>query len=226
MIVGSENWAHIRVDAVTGEVVPHLLADHLGKVADLAAGFASGFGEDWARLAGLLHDLGKYRPGFQRYIRQANGLDAHIEGRVKDSDKTHSAAGALWVEKLLTDQFGSQGQMMARVLQYVIAGHHAGLDNWDGGLAARLVSEDARRELADALTAVPPEGMIRPDLAGLSLKALPLGQESSDTPGRFALWLRMLFSALVDADFLDTESFMDEGKGQPRAAKHSCPVPQ
>lgn len=212
MTVSSDNWAHIRVDAVTGEVVPHLLADHLGKVADLAANYASGFGEDWARLAGLLHDLGKHRSGFQRYIRQANGLDAHIEGRVKDSDKTHSAAGALWAEKLLADEFGPQGQMMARVLQYVIAGHHAGLDNWDDGLAARLASDDAQRELADALAADPPHSLLRPDLAALSLKDLPIGREGSDTPGRFALWLRMLFSALVDADFLDTESFMNEGK--------------
>ncbi|MBT9609717.1 MAG: CRISPR-associated endonuclease Cas3'' [Aquabacterium sp.] len=216
MKVSSDNWAHIRVDAVTGEVVPHLLADHLGKVAGLAARFASDFGEDWARLAGLLHDLGKYRSGFQRYIRQANGLDAHIEGRVKDSDKTHSAAGALWAEQLLARELGPQGQMMARVLQYVIAGHHAGLDNWDDGLAARLASDDAQRELADALAADPPLSVLRPDLAGLSLKDLPIGREGADTPGRFALWLRMLFSALVDADFLDTESFMDQGKGVAR----------
>ncbi|WP_290766204.1 CRISPR-associated endonuclease Cas3'' [Aquabacterium sp.] len=214
--MSSDNWAHIRVDAVTGEVVPHLLADHLGKVAGLAARFASDFGEDWARLAGLLHDLGKYRSGFQRYIRQANGLDAHIEGRVKDSDKTHSAAGALWAEQLLARELGPQGQMMARVLQYVIAGHHAGLDNWDDGLAARLASDDAQRELADALAADPPLSVLRPDLAGLSLKDLPIGREGADTPGRFALWLRMLFSALVDADFLDTESFMDQGKGVAR----------
>lgn len=221
--MGSDNWAHIRVDAVTGEVVPHVLADHLGKVADLAARFASDFGEEWARLAGLLHDLGKHRSGFQHYIRQANGLDAHIEGRVKDSDKTHSAAGALWAETLLAEAFGSQGQMMARVLQYVIAGHHAGLDNWDDGLAARLASDDAQRELADALAAHPSQGLLRPDLAGLSLKDLPIGREGGDTPGRFALWLRMLFSALVDADFLDTESFMDEGRGLARRGAPSIP---
>ncbi len=212
----TENWAHIQIDPTTGAIRPHLLEDHLAKVGELAAQFATGFGEDWARLAGQLHDLGKYRPGFQRYIRQANGLDAHIEGRVKDSDKTHSAAGALWVEQLLTQHFGSQGQMMSRVLQYVIAGHHAGLDNWDGGLAARLASADAQRELSDAIDAAPSASVLQSNLMGLSLKALPLGDEGSATPGRFALWLRMLFSALVDADFLDTESFMDEGKGSKR----------
>ncbi len=38
----------------------------------------------WAALAGRWHDLGKYRPAFQRYIRNAVGLDAqdaHIEGK-------------------------------------------------------------------------------------------------------------------------------------------------
>lgn len=221
-----KNWAHIRGDAANGEVTPHLLVEHLTKVADLAATFAQGFGEDWARLAGLLHDLGKFRPGFQRYIRQANGMDAHIEGRVKDSDKTHSAAGALWAEQLLMERFGPQGQMMARVLQYVIAGHHAGLDNWDGGLAARLDSADAKKELADALSAKPPAELLHPEHITLSLKSLPLGIESGDTPGRFALWLRMLFSALVDADFLDTESFMSESRGQARVGAHGIPALQ
>jgi CRISPR-associated endonuclease/helicase Cas3 len=219
--VSDDKWAHIKGDTTNGDVTPHLLVEHLSKVAGLAADFAEDFGADFAKLAGLLHDLGKFRPGFQKYIRQANDLDAHIEGKVKDSDKTHSAAGALWAEQLLTEQFGAQGQMMARVLQYVIAGHHAGLDNWDGGLAARLNSEDAKRELADALSAKPPTELLHPDVVGLSLKGLPLGDERGDTPGRFALWLRMLFSALVDADFLDTESFMNEDRSQSRTGAYS-----
>jgi hypothetical protein len=47
----------------------------------LAADFATFRAAGWAYLAGLWHDLGKYRPGFQTYIRQANDPDAHIEGR-------------------------------------------------------------------------------------------------------------------------------------------------
>lgn len=222
----SEHWAHVRSDAAHGQTAPHLLIEHLDQVASLAAAFAQGFGEDWARLAGLLHDLGKFRSGFQRYIRQANGMEAHIEGRVAGSDKTHSAAGALWAEQLLKERFGPQGQLMARVLQYVIAGHHAGLDNWDGGLAMRLGSEDARRELADALSAQPPIALLQPDTTALSLQSLPLGLEKSDTPGCFALWLRMLFSALVDADFLDTEAFMNAGRSQSRSGAPSIQAMQ
>ena len=217
-------WAHVRVDATKGVPTPHLLADHLYKVAELAGRFADGYGKDWAHLAGLWHDLGKFRPGFQRYIRQVNNVDAHIEGRIKDRDKTHSAAGALWAERLLIERFGTKGQLMARVLQYLIAGHHAGLDNWDGGLAARLASDDARKEFDEALAQAPPDAVLRPEALVLSLKSAPLGDERSATPGRFALWVRMLFSALIDADFLDTESFMDDARSLSRQGAPGLPV--
>lgn len=212
-----EAWAHVRLDPTTGQTFAHLLEDHLFDVATGAANAAASFGAaDWAYLAGLWHDLGKYRIGFRRYIRRANDPDAHIEGRIKDRDKTHSAAGALWAERILTDRFGPKGRLMARALQYVIAGHHAGLDNWEGGLSARLAHEDALTECEQALAAHPPEALLRPDCSSLSLNAIPF-DEPGGIPGRFALWLRMLFSALVDADFLDTESFMNDARGRLRA---------
>ncbi len=212
----NENWAHVLVDPDTGTVTPHHLEDHLNEVARLAGQFAEGFAGDWAQLAGLWHDLGKYRAGFQGYIRRANALDAHIEGRIKDRDKTHSAAGALWADRLLTQRFGPQGQMMSRILQYVIAGHHAGLDNWDGALSARLAGEDAQKEFEDSLAQNPPSAVLHPTGLALLLKSAPLSDERAATPGRFALWVRMLFSALIDADFLDTESFMNAQRGTAR----------
>ena len=51
------HWAHVRIDPTTGKPVPHLLHDHLLGVADRASVFAASFGADWARLAGLWHDL-------------------------------------------------------------------------------------------------------------------------------------------------------------------------
>jgi HD superfamily phosphodiesterase len=60
----------------------HPLVDHLQKVGKLAAKFAEEFGTpDWAEIAGLWHDLGKYSTGFQRYIRNKSGyeVEAHIE---------------------------------------------------------------------------------------------------------------------------------------------------
>jgi CRISPR-associated endonuclease/helicase Cas3 len=192
-------WAHTR--QTDKGIESHDLVEHLHEVARLAAGHAAPFGgHAWAHLAGLWHDLGKYRPGFQRYLRAASTADAenaHIEGGA--GRVSHSTAGAL----LACERFGTPG----RVLAYLIAGHHAGLYDWHSefnSLEARLASEASRAELQEALAAAPPEILDHGDFAP-DLRNLPGGSTG------FALWLRMLFSALVDADFLDTEAFMDEG---------------
>jgi len=174
----------------------HRLDQHLHRVSELAAQYAEPFnGDAWASLAGLWHDLGKYRPAFQHYIRMATGLDAesaHIEG-VKGR-VTHSTAGALHAERRL----GRAG----RALSYLIAGHHAGLHDWHGGLDARMSGEDAQAEHAEALAAGPPAEILQAELRTGTGPAVPGGWDG------FALWVRMLFSCLVDADFLDTEAFM------------------
>lgn len=134
--------------------------------------------------------------------------EAHIEGKLPSgSDKSHSAAGALWALKQLGETHGLQGVLIARVLQYLIAGHHAGLDNWEDGLKPRLAHANAQRELADARAENPPSQILAPKWNLPALASLPI-QSREPIPGRFALWVRMLFSALVDADFLDTEAFM------------------
>ncbi|HYE36743.1 CRISPR-associated helicase Cas3' [Methylocaldum sp.] len=203
--------AHVR-QTETGEFITHDLAEHLRGVAELGREFAEVFGSgDWAYLAGIWHDLGKYRERFQRYIRQSSGYDpdAHIEGR--PGKAPHSTAGAL----LACDQFNEAG----RVLAYLIAGHHAGLYDWHGGLKARLDSEDARKELQEAINASPPAEILaagdafRPDL-----------RQVPGLKDGFALWIRMLFSCLVDADFLDTEAFMDEGKAERRGDYPEIPA--
>lgn len=189
----------------------HLLADHLLAVADMAAGFSQSFDSDtftqrWAYLAGLWHDLGKYRPGFQRYLVQSNNPDAHIEGKVAGREKTHSAAGALWAIQALEKTHGANGKLAARVLAYLIAGHHAGLYDWDGGLNERLDEVDCQTELAEALAAQPPESISNHGDFVPSLNQIPGGSAG------FSLWLRLLFSCLVDADFLDTEAHFDASK--------------
>lgn len=72
----------------------HPLEEHLRCVSSLAGDSAAVFASaEWGRLAGLWHDLGKYQPEFQKYIRSASGFDAHIEtapGKVK-----HAIAGAI-----------------------------------------------------------------------------------------------------------------------------------
>lgn len=196
--------AHLRQEGE--ELLLHDLVDHQEAVSRLAASFAAPFGaEVWAAWAGAWHDLGKFRAGFQRYIWQCRDPNAHIEGRVAGADKTHSAAGALWAQKHLPKMDARYGGGFARILSYLIAGHHSGLDNWFGGLDERFSKSDTLQEERDALAANIPKAILEPRLELPSVSDIKKDQE---IPGRFALWVRMLFSCLVDADFLDTEAFM------------------
>ena len=187
----------------------------------LTAQHAGAWGGPWAHLAGLWHDLGKYRPGFQAYLRVEQ--DAHIEGKLpKGSDKTHSAAGALHALKSFDARFGPQGAKAARILAYVIAGHHAGLADWTAGLDDRLVgtrAPDSEREYAEAHAAcVAADADILPLPPGFELRQAieAIAGARGDNPLACSLWIRMLFSALVDADFLDTEAYLNGEKAQAR----------
>jgi CRISPR-associated endonuclease/helicase Cas3 len=85
---------------------PHLLEEHLRDVAQLAALFASNLGaSDWANLAGLWHDFGKYSPDFQSYIRSRSGYEAHLVDGMPGKIN-HSSAGALHALERLPDARG------------------------------------------------------------------------------------------------------------------------
>jgi CRISPR-associated endonuclease/helicase Cas3 len=204
-----------REQAIMSEALAHSgghsLAVHLQSVAAMAADFSKAFEpaaatQRWAYVAGLWHDLGKYRPGFQRYVALADNINAHIEGKVGGREKTHSAAGALWALQSLEKTHGANGKLAARLLAYLIAGHHAGLDDWDGGLKERLAQADCQTELQEALAAQPPVSILESGDFVPDLRQIPGGAEG------FSLWARLLFSCLVDADFLDTEAHFDAGK--------------
>jgi CRISPR-associated endonuclease/helicase Cas3 len=214
----SDLWAHTRYDSTTGRAIPHPLLDHLQAVARLSAEFADGFGTEWARLAGLWHDLGKSRDGFQRYIRQCaseQSEDAHIESKVAGPEKTHSAAGAIHAINVFRTLDPARGAELARVLAYLIAGHHAGLANWHDspehiGLSFRLFDKPESRVEHDQAVALTPTEILQTPVALSDLQKVPGGASG------FALWVRLLFSCLVDADFLDTERFMSQGRADAR----------
>lgn len=178
-----------------------LLADHLLNVARRAGAFGAIFGaEALAYLLGLWHDLGKYSPAFQRYLLQAAQAtqekeeDAELAGKVD-----HSTAGAQYAFAQLPEPFG-------RLLAYGIAGHHAGLADAGsegtrdipGNLAARLFKK------------IPPlEGAPASILQGVKITQPALDfrrDHSSAVAFQIAFFGRMLFSSLVDADFLATEA--------------------
>lgn len=198
--------AHVRPQGAGWR--EHALDAHLRQVAAGAATFAEEFGaQDWARLAGLWHDLGKYSADFQRYLRTASGYEraqAHIESRA--GRVNHSAAGGLYA----IERMGAPGKILAQL----ILAHHAGLYDAvdieqrlvrDAGLLPQALASDVPDDIRNA-----PRPM-RPTIPGM------------ETPGAYALWLRLLFSCLVDADFLDTESFMDEAKAQRRSGYPGLP---
>jgi CRISPR-associated endonuclease/helicase Cas3 len=145
----------------------------------------------------LWHDLGKYSDDFQKMILAS--ADAHIE--TKSGRVDHSTAGAIHS----FEKFNIPG----RIFSYLIAGHHAGLADWqtaeagNRSLIHRLQNDDL---LKKALASNIPQEITE--------QSLP--KQKFRTREGHALWIRMLYSCLVDADFLDTEAFLDPDKSKAR----------
>ena len=187
------------------------LAAHSDAVAELCARFSAPFGsEACGRLLGAVHDLGKARSAFQSYLRRCNAV---ADDDPDFGDHSHSGAGACWLwNHALANELGP----LAKALAYCVAGHHAGLPDWSGGttpngaLAVRLAEERA------VLSETPVREWLAGHDADWLQNRLPLpwkfGRDDSSLP----FWLRMLFSCLVDADFLDTEAFMDPERADVR----------
>ena len=199
--------AHVRQDD-GGDWREHLLDEHLRGVAALAADFAADFySSEWASIAGLWHDIGKYSTEFQRYIKTVSGYDrtnAHIEGGVPGR-VDHSTAGAIHAVR----QFGAQG----RILAYLIAGHHAGLPDWHAAeTGGKALSIRLGAEQSHLLDRIPAQTIPQAILTQLKPTTKPRGGAEG-----LHLWLRMLFSCLVDADFLDTEKFMNDAQSAARS---------
>ena len=182
-------------------------ADHSVAVADKAAFFANEFGSAaWAEAAGWLHDLGKLHPLFQAYLRRENGLDSSEWDAAGNGRINHSGAGAVFASREWPGLYGL-------TLAYLIAGHHAGLPDWNthptgnAALSVRLEQEQGTLNAID-------EEIMKRELSLLSKNLQPptlLKNERS-----YHLWVRMLFSCLVDADYLDTETFMSPERAASR----------
>jgi CRISPR-associated endonuclease/helicase Cas3 len=199
--VQSEPFAHLTGDRA------HLLIDHLTDVGKLASAFASVFGaEKWGELAGRWHDLGKYSNDFQRLIRTENGMEAHIE-QGEGGPRDHSTAGALHALSI---------SQQALPLAFVIAGHHAGLADRTALLGARLANLE-RKRLYESVKKLAPSVALQ----GVLPLVPRFEGERKDQFRSLELWTRLLFSALCDADFLDTERFYDSGRAGLRGTSYS-----
>jgi len=182
------------------------LEEHLNNVARLATEFARPFGgEDWAHLAGLWHDLGKYSNEFQKMLFEANGIECHLE--TKPGRPIHSQAGGH-----LAQQKMARG--MERIFCWLIMGHHTGLADFptDQTGAKALAPKMQTPEASDDILGQVPD-RIKSQAAPAPPKPLKEGADLS-------FFIRMLFSCVVDADFLDTAAFMNPGKEKLRTGEY------
>lgn len=171
------------------------LEEHLLGVAQLAEEFAAVFeAGDWGRAAGLLHDAGKATGTFQ----------ARLEGSSQRVD--HSSFGA----QLAKADAGRLGLL----LSYAIAGHHGGLP--DGGAQEAELHYRLKHGKV-------PEDVVRLPATELTGELLPPFKLSKERAGfSLGFFARMIFSCLVDADFLDTEKFCSPDRFEQRLAGKSC----
>ena len=189
---GTEYAAHIREDKTVQTV-----KEHLENVAALAKQFAEPFGAGgMAEQCGLAHDVGKYTKDFQE----------HLRGALKKPD--HSTAGAQEILPIC----GISGA-------YCIAGHHAGLMNGGGQMDSSQTSGTLYGRMTKEINK---EYQVYKQEISLQRPNPPQLTQLGTGGFTNSFFIRMLFSCLVDADFLDTEAFM---KNQEVRAWNGCDLP-
>ncbi len=193
------------------------LTEHLHLVAGKAASFAERFGcEELAKALGVWHDFGKFSEAFQAYLQASQGDTEEGDGAVKRGrGPDHSTAGARFAAKSKSG--------LGHLLAYAIAGHHSGLADGlaihpgvarESTLEHRLKQTDIEEWEKGARDTLPPEWFTAPLPDKSHAKFLETGYAAS-------FWVRMMFSCLVDADFLATEAFMNAA--QSRVRKSTTP---
>ena len=163
----------------------HLLSEHLDATASRAAEFLGKVGlADFGRVAGLLHDIGKYNPDFQ----------ARLLGSSRRVD--HAAPGAWLAKNCYSDARG-------KILAFCIAGHHTGLANGVNGERITALADRLKQKVTS------PDPIWKQEIKLPASLAQPrlMPRNQSEVGFCAAFLIRMLFSALVDADYLDTEAY-------------------
>jgi CRISPR-associated endonuclease/helicase Cas3 len=194
--------------------MPEPLNRHLDEVASRARTLAT---LPWlvrlAEVAGRWHDLGKYSEQFQGMLRGAVAADPDADDPEGDGHGRvdHSTFGAQYAVSLAKS---APEKRVARMLAYVIAGHHSGLADWRSGarssLPARL--EVQKPEIRSARARLPGELNNEQLPPGAEFERLSPPWTIEQAPFVMAMRCRVLFSLLVDADRLATEAFCDPAR--------------
>lgn len=162
------------------------LIEHLRGVSELAGHFADAFGEgEMGKLVGLYHDVGKYSQEFQDYIRAGGGQKVD-----------HSSAG---MQELMAER---KKELIAAA--FCVAGHHGGLP--DGG--TKVDAPDSGTLMGRCKKKLCDYSAYREEWRAPTFELSFLQKAAQTSKFSFMFYTRMLFSCLVDADFLDTEKFM------------------
>lgn len=201
----SNYYAHSHPDFPNDQSKWQKLEDHLQATAEMAREFAEPFGSgEWAYLAGLWHDLGKYSNEFQRMLCEANGVECHLE--TKPGRPIHSQAGGHLAQQTMADAG------LDRIFCWLIMGHHAGLADYSSDRTGAKALEPKMRDhaVSDEILANVPDGI------KTHSNPTPPDILRKNQPADISFLTRMIFSCIVDADFLDTESFMDRKRKQLR----------
>lgn len=164
------------------------IAEHAKNTGEIAKKFAEAFGYgEWGYCAGILHDIGKYSVAFQKKIL---GENCRVD---------HSSAGA----QLCWEKKG-----VYTLLAYCIAGHHAGLPD----TGTRADTANAGTMYGRTKKRIEDFQEYKTELKIPELKSVPFHTDNGEKNGFiFSVFIRMIYSCLVDADFLDTENFMKGG---------------
>lgn len=184
--------SHLYQDRNDGHWEIQSNEDHSNGVAELASRFAGEFGmAPWGKLLGLLHDKGKESNAFQRHIMKESGYEP--EAKVV-GDYHHAYVGGIIARKLY-------GKAFDNFFVNQIVSHHSGLHDTD--------------ELNSILDKEVPEEI---NMA-VSRTELNKPPKCENVKADFHHLARMLYSCLVDADYLDTEAFMDKSSSDLRNVK-------
>lgn len=207
----NEYWGHSENSNGAGS--PEILRDHVTRVG----AFARSFGQDlgWGVLAGVaadLHDLGKYTDYFNCYVRGRSGVPS----------RDHWTAGARVALALNCSENG-EGISLCEALAIAIEAHHGELQSLQPRSDLQTQFDDVLSDPNRVTSTELPQMLKAWQADGFVFPQAELETAMSDCPAASMLETRMLYSCLVDADYLATEGHFNGDRVTPYRPRKQLP---